>query len=1228
MPTATPLFLRFLNTRLTLLALLGLALQPLSAQTLYWDINGSSPGAGGPSPAGMWDLSTANWNDALGTQTPGLWTDTGLATAVFAAGSDATGTYAVTLNAGASLTLAGLTVNAGHLNLIPQTALDQLHFGSLSAAIQVADGASLLLQAGSTGTGGLTKSGTGLLILDTAVAPTGAYALQAGELRIAAGRTVAATTLTLGGAASVASLLTLEAGAVLDLGGNLTFSNANTPLTGSIQGAGTVNLNGARSIVVMNLATDPDFIIGAAIADGNTPSDLTKGGAGTLLLSGANTYTGSTSTLAGTLLVQGNAASIAASSSLSVGAATTATFGDATADTVSVNRLGDTAAVTLTGTAAGGATLNYNGPNLTVPGTHLETAGALTFAGYHRSFLTLQSGAGDELELRFASLTRTEGAVAIVRGNQLGSSAGTPDSSRLFFDNAPSLTGGILPWAIVDSTSTAGFATYDSVHGLTANSATVAPASAVTGSNVLKSTSGALSIQNSVNVNSWTNSATGNNTLAAGVTLGVQSGAMLFTTAGNFNGGTVDLGGSHSGIIHIVSAANTTVNFNSTLTGSQGLIFSSSGTGNKVLVLGGNNTFTGGVQVYAGILSITSAGALNANGSNSLSVQTGGSVRLNGNSLTVSGLSGAGGISSFTGATPAVLRVNGGGTYTGALTNGTNGTLSLTKSGADALTLGGTSTYTGPTIVENGILHINGTGANPGTNGRLTATSSVHVLQGATLRINKGNANNNNADRLNDAAPITLSGGTLNNSVNANDIVYSETLGALTLAAGANVIQTSQAGANGGTSTLTLASLTREQGGVLNFGGAGLGSNLRNRLEIGGLGSGFIGGWATAGNEFAKYVTNLEGSFSSVTAFTADDYLTTHVNDATTPWSSTQHVKPAADQGTAQGLNASLDVLSLNLTGGIDLTQGGGTLNIHSGGLLKSGGAVNGTGAGGISQITGGTLTAGGSAPEAELFIRVTGANLNIASVITDNAASGSVALVKSGAGTVNLTAANTFTGGVYLNEGTLRANNTSGSATGTGSLLTARGSILGGTGFITPAAHANITVNGTLSVGSLNDTVARDLALSVSGSGSLSLNDIVLLDLFTHAGGGTLNPTTAADVLIVSAPSWANVSFGSASTLRVVTTLPSSSFVAGDSWKLFDWAGITSGSAPVPGTTGFGSLDLPELAPGLQWDLSQLYTTGLIAVMVPEPGRAVLFLASLAWILTLRRRAHVRITP
>ena len=70
----------------------------------------------------------------------------------------------------------------------------------------------------------------------------------------------------------------------------------------------------------------------------------------------------------------------------------------------------------------------------------------------------------------------------------------------------------------------------------------------------------------------------------------------------------------------------------------------------------------------------------------------------------------------------------------------------------------------------------------------------------------------------------------------------------------------------------------------------------------------------------------------ALSAFTTSDYSTLTQTD----WTSSLHVKPAADQT----LTASRTAASANLGLGIDLTLGTNTLTLSSGGLIKQGGAV------------------------------------------------------------------------------------------------------------------------------------------------------------------------------------------------------------------------------------------------------------------------------------------------
>lgn len=79
--------------------LLGMLMLPqlMMAGSLYWDINGAAAGAGGATPSGTWDTSLNYWNpSSAGTSPTTVWTDGNAA--VFSAGSDATGSYTITLS--------------------------------------------------------------------------------------------------------------------------------------------------------------------------------------------------------------------------------------------------------------------------------------------------------------------------------------------------------------------------------------------------------------------------------------------------------------------------------------------------------------------------------------------------------------------------------------------------------------------------------------------------------------------------------------------------------------------------------------------------------------------------------------------------------------------------------------------------------------------------------------------------------------------------------------------------------------------------------------------------------------------------------------------------------------------------------------------------------------------------------------------------------------------------
>src|SRR6187551_3595256 len=152
--------MRFGRLFSSLLSLVAACTSIAHAQTKYWDINGSTAGAGGSAPSGTWDTgSTANWNaSSAGTGAATTWSAGN--TAVFSAGSNATGAYTVTVNS--TISLAGLTVEEG---TISHDGFGALNFGTTpDAPINIAAGSVWNKVGGSSkfsGTGGLVKTGAG-----------------------------------------------------------------------------------------------------------------------------------------------------------------------------------------------------------------------------------------------------------------------------------------------------------------------------------------------------------------------------------------------------------------------------------------------------------------------------------------------------------------------------------------------------------------------------------------------------------------------------------------------------------------------------------------------------------------------------------------------------------------------------------------------------------------------------------------------------------------------------------------------------------------------------------------------------------------------------------------------------------------------------------------------------------------------------------------------------------
>jgi fibronectin-binding autotransporter adhesin len=132
---------------------------------------------------------------------------------------------------------------------------------------------------------GLTKTGTGTLTLGGANTYSGATTVSAGTLK--AGLTTAF---------SANSAFTVGVSSTLDLNGH---SNS----VGSLAGGGTVTNSSATAAILTEGADNTSTTFSGSLSNGGSTIGLTKTGTGTLILTGANTYSGGTTISAGTLQI-------------------------------------------------------------------------------------------------------------------------------------------------------------------------------------------------------------------------------------------------------------------------------------------------------------------------------------------------------------------------------------------------------------------------------------------------------------------------------------------------------------------------------------------------------------------------------------------------------------------------------------------------------------------------------------------------------------------------------------------------------------------------------------------------------------------------------------------------------------------------------------------------------------------------------------------------------------
>jgi autotransporter-associated beta strand protein len=714
----------------------------------------------------------------------------------------------------------------------------------------------------------------------------------------------------------------------------------------------------------------------------------------------------------------------------------------------------------------------------------------------------------------------------------------------------------------------------------------------------------------------------------------VSTGGILNTvtyspnSAQTITGGSLTSGnGSDLIVINNSTQANGAVVINSSVVDNGGTPVGITKAGVGQLQLGGTNTFTGPSYFNNGTTVLTSANAWNGQGSLNFapsgSLATAAAFNLNGNSITVGGLSttqtGMNPIVQNANASSATLTVSPTGTTTfgGTLQNGTGGgTLGLTKANSGTLVLTRASTYTGNTNINAGTLALSGSGSianSPNLNIAGGAIFDVTGLTNSTYSLGATQTLAGNGTALgtmstgggSTISPGISGLGTLTStglSVNPNAVFNFQIGGGndqyVTTGSGALLLN-----ANGGNQAVV--NLLNTVGGgqfsttgkfdLIQYNGSIGGSGSIAGLTAGNLATGFN---ATFGTEVVAGQNWID--VTVVTAAVPEWNLTTGGtwNDANS-WNPTGIPSGAGQAvlfGTKLATAGTVTLDAAQTVGAITFTNASAsyTIDVGSGSLTFDG---NGSTAS-ISDTAGSHTILAPMTLNSNLSINITNAGdtLTLAGALNDGGAGRSLTL--NGAGTLVLVGNNTYgatnilggtlqigdgvntTGtlgsGAALSNGTL-VYNVGGSGTGTIGPVSGTGSVIKNGGTTLNLSGINtfsgaLTINGgTVNLSTANTfggaVVNNGGTLAVGGGGalggSLALNN-----------GGTVSMTAAGTLTVSNA---INLAAGATGTLTSSNTgnLYAGTVTFGDGTSVLNLTGQTSFNQPGSQFSGSGKVTI-----------------------------------------------------